>query len=290
MMDEGFFPYPYEWWHFDFKDWRDYPILNIPFEAIGSPGTATAARTARAVDLTKARIVDLTHSFDEKTLYWPNSPSAFELKTQTNPKTPAGFFYSSNAFCTPEHGGTHLDAPIHFSEGAASVDQIPVNRLIGNGVVIDIREACAKNPDYRLTVEDVARWEKVNGKIPKDAIVLLLTGWGRRWPDRKSYFGDDTPGDIASYGKEAAELLINGRGVSAIGVDTPSIDYGPSADFLVHQVAGAAGVPGLENIANLEEVPATGASIVALPMKIARGSGGPLRIVAILGDPPALKP
>jgi kynurenine formamidase len=123
--------------------------------------------------------------------------------------------------------------------------------------------------------------------IPEEAIVLLRTGWGKRWPDPKRYLGDDMAGEAArlhfpSYGREAAELLVKERKVAALGVDTASIDYGSSRDFIVHRIAGAANVPGLENLANLEELPETGAWIIALPMKIAGGSGGPLRIVALI--------
>jgi kynurenine formamidase len=200
--------------------------------------------------------------------------------------TPGGWFYSSNRFCTPEHGGTHIDAPIHFAEGAWSADAIPVDRLVGPAVGIDVSAQAAKDADYRLLPEDVQRWEKANGVVPQGAIVLLRTGWGKRWPDRKRPLGDDTPGDAShlhfpSYGTDAARFLIESRKVRVLGVDTASIDYGASSDFTVHRLASAANVPGLENIANLEQVPTTGAWIVALPMKIAGGSGGPARIIAL---------
>ena len=250
-----------------------------------SRGKALAA--TEAFDLKNARIVDLTHPFDQHTIYWPTSPSSFELKRLSYGKTDAGYFYAANSFCTPEHGGTHFDAPIHFAEGRWTVDQVPVKQLIGPGVVIDVSRQASGNPDYRLSTEDVRRWEAAHGTIPQAAIVLLRTGWGKRWPDQKRYLGDDTPGDAShlhfpSYGKEAAEFLVTARKVGALGVDTASIDYGPSTDFIVHQIANGANVPGLENIANLEELPQQGAWIIALPMKIAGGSGSPLRIVAVI--------
>ena len=240
-----------------------------------------------APNLATAKIVDLTHPFDEKTLYWPTSPSAFELKSLADGKTPGGWFYRSNTFCTPEHGGTHLDAPSHFAKDGQSADQIPVRRLIAPAAVIDIRAQSAKDADYRLTLADVQAWEKKHGPVPAGAIVLLRTGWSSRWPDRKAYLGDDTPGDASklhfpSYGEEAAKYLAIERKVGALGVDTASIDYGASKDFVVHVIANGANVFGLENVAHLEEVPEWGAWVAALPMKIAGGSGGPLRIVAIL--------
>jgi kynurenine formamidase len=231
--------------------------------------------------------VDLTHPFDERTLYWPTSTSTFQLTRLHTGKTDAGFYYAANSFCTPEHGGTHLDAPIHFAEGAWTAEKIPLERLIAPAVVIDASRQSAADPDYRLTAADVRAWEARNGPVPSGAIVLLRTGWSARWPDRRRYLGDDTPGDASklrfpSYGKDAAELLVRERKVGALGVDTASIDHGPSKDFIVHQIANGANVPGFENVANLGEVPETGAWIVALPMKIAGGSGGPLRIVALV--------
>ena len=229
--------------------------------------------------------IDLTYAFDEKTLYWPNSPSAFELKRQAFGETPGGYFYASNSFCAPEHGGTHLDAPIHFSAKGITADAIPLANLIAPGVVIDI--TAKADPDYRLTADDVREWESRHGTIAAGTIVLLRTGWGSRYPNRKAYFGDDTPGatdklHFPSYGESAARLLVNDRHVAALGIDTASIDYGQSKDFIVHQIAMGANVPGFENVANLDKVPERGAMIIALPMKIGGGSGAPLRIVALL--------
>ena len=311
MESEGFFVYPYEWWHFDYKDWREYPILDVPFAGLAKAGavaTSTAAAAgpvtttaaalagagAPAFDLATARVVDLTWTFDDKTLYWPTSPSAFELKRLSYGKSDGGYFYSANTFAAPEHGGTHLDAPIHFAQGGWTADQIPADRLVRRAVVIDVAAKAAADRDYRLTRQDVLDWEKAHGAVPQGAITFLRTGWGKKWPDRKAYFGDDTPNDAShlhfpSYGREAAEYLVRDRGVSAIGVDTASIDYGPSKDFIVHQTAMLANVFGLENVAHLEEVPETGAWVAALPMKIGGGSGGPLRLVALIPQSPAGK-
>jgi kynurenine formamidase len=266
-----------------------------------SPGIAVAAAivlvsTAAAQqgkgrpaspDLRTARVVDLTHPFDSDTIYWPTSPTKFELTTLTSGPTPGGWFYSANSLCAPEHGGTHMDAPIHFGRGRKTADQISVRQLVAPAVVIDVAGSAAKDPDYRLSLADVRAWEKKHGTIPGGAIVLLRTGWSKRWPDRKRYMGDDTPGDASnlhfpSYGEEAARFLVRDRKAGALGVDTASIDYGASNDFPVHRVASESDVPGLENLSDLESVPERGAWVVALPMKIASGTGGPLRAIALI--------
>jgi len=245
-----------------------------------------ACTTSRGIDLSTAELVDLTHTYDEQTLYWPSDPPAtFQLTQLAYGRTPGGYFYSSYAVCTPEHGGTHLDAPIHFAEGRKTADQVPIRQLVAPAVVIDITDRVTA--DYRLTADDVRAWEQRHGTIEPGTIVLLRTGWSKRWPDRVAYFGDASTTSSAnlhfpSYGEDAARLLVTERRVAAIGVDTASIDYGQSKDFIVHQTANGADVPGLENITNLERLPARGAWIIALPMKIGKGSGAPVRIVAAL--------
>lgn len=240
-----------------------------------------------ALDLSAATLVDLTHPLDSATLFWPTSPTGFRLERLAFGMTPGGWFYAANALSLPEHGGTHLDAPIHFSERGWTTDAIPLRQLVAPAVVLDVSEAAGRDPDYRLTRADVDRFEQTHGRIPAGAIVLLHTGWDRRWPDRKAYFGDDTPGDASrlhfpSYGQEAAELLVRERKVAVLGVDVASIDYGQSKDFIVHRVAAEANVPGLENLTRLDTLPATGAWVIALPMSIRGGSGGPLRAIAVI--------
>ena len=247
----------------------------------------TALAQERALELTATRSVDLTHAFGRTTLFWPTSPSKFMLETLAFGPTEGGYFYAANAFCTPEHGGTHLDAPIHFSANGRTTEQIPLEQLVAPAVVIDITSSVAANRDYRATVEDVRRFEQEHGAIARGTIVLLRTGWSRHWPNAKAYLGDDTPGDASrlsfpSYGTDAARLLVEERGVAALGVDTASIDYGRSTDLADHRVAAARNLPRLENLTNLDELPAHGALVIALPMKIEGGSGGPLRAIALV--------
>lgn len=238
-------------------------------------------------DVTRRRVVDLSHAYGPGTIYWPTSPTTFKLETLASGMTPGGYFYAANSFCTPEHGGTHLDAPFHFFEKGVTVDTLPLEQLIAPAVVIDVSAKASADRDYRMSVGDVAAFEKAHGAIAKGTIVLLRTGWSRHWPNAKAYLGDDTPGDATklsfpSYGVDAARLLVEERGVGAIGVDTASIDYGRSTGFEVHRIAAAGNVAGLENLTNLDQLPARGAFVVALPMKIEGGSGGPLRAVALI--------
>jgi len=237
-----------------------------------------------AIDTSK--VIDLTYSFDEKTIYWPTAKS-FDWQKESWGISPGGYWYTAARYAASEHGGTHIDSPIHFGKDRATTDEIPLSRLIGPAVVIDISAACAKDPDYRLSAADVASWEKKYGSIPDGVIVLVHTGWGKFWPDKKRYLGSDTPGDTAhlhfpGISREAAEFLMTKRKINGVGIDTASMDYGPSKDFIAHQIINGANVYGLENVANLERLPATGATLIALPMKIKGGTGAPTRIIAIL--------
>jgi kynurenine formamidase len=239
---------------------------------------------AHAVD--EKKFVDLTYSFNETTQHWPTA-KPFHLEKISEGRTPAGYWYSSYEYSGSEHVGTHMDAPFHFAEGKWTTDQVPLFRTVGPGVVIDVRRQTEKNRDYLLQVGDVTRWEKLHGRIAAGSIVLAHTGWGQYWGDRKRYFGTDEEGNVTDLrfpgvSRELAEFLVKQRSVKAVGIDTPSIDHGPSRDFPAHQILGAANVPIFENVASMERLPVKGATIFALPMKIAGGSGAPLRIFAIL--------
>ena len=243
---------------------------------------------AEPLDLASYRLIDLGHAYGPDTLFWPSRPvPRFELEQLAYGETPGGYFYSSNRFCSPEHGGTHLDAPIHFARDRKTVDQVPLEQLIAPAVRIDVREQTARDRGYRLQVADVHRFEEKWGAIRPGTIVLLQTGWSRHWPDRKAYFGsesaEDASGlDFPSYGDEAARFLVEERRVALLGVDTASIDSGRSRDFMVHRIAAAANVGGLENLTGLDQLPETGFHVIALPMKIQGGSGGPVRVVAVV--------
>jgi kynurenine formamidase len=247
---------------------------------------SAALNAAGPKGLDESKIIDLTYNFDETTVYWPTA-QAFRWEKESWGATKSGFWYAAARYSASEHGGTHLDSPIHFGEGRAATDEIQLSRLIGPAVVIDISAACAKDADYLMTANDLISWEKTHGAIPQASILLVHTGWGKFWPDKKKYLGTDTPGDVANLhfpgiSREAAELLAKQRQIDGIGIDTPSIDYGQSKDFITHQILNGANIYGLENVAHLEQLPPRGATLIALPMKIKGGTGGPARIIAIL--------
>ena len=232
--------------------------------------------------------IDLSHVYDESTIFWPTEPG-FVLEREFEGMTPGGYFYAANRFRTPEHGGTHIDAPIHFYREGRTVDAIPVEQLIGPGIVVDVSARCASDRDYQVTREDFMAWEDRHGRIPAGAIVLLRTGFGRYWPDRERYMGTDARGESAipllhfpGLHPDAAAWIADERHIGAIGLDTPSIDFGQSSTFGSHVALFARNVPALENVANLELLTEKGFTIVALPMKIGGGSGAPVRIVALL--------
>jgi kynurenine formamidase len=236
----------------------------------------------------KEQLVDLTHNYSSETIYWPTE-EGFKLDTKFEGTVEKGYYYSAKKFSAPEHGGTHIDAPIHFSENGTTVDQIPLENLFGKAVVIDVSKVALENRDYQVSVQDFTNWESTHNLIPEGAIILLHTGFGKYWPNRLKYLGTDKTGKQAlvdlrfpGLSHVAAKWVIENRKINAIGIDTQSIDYGKSEFFETHQVLCKKNIPFFENVANLDKLPPTGSFVIALPMKIKDGSGAPLRIIAII--------
>ena len=241
-----------------------------------------------ALDLADARLVDLSHPFNSTTIYWPTA-QRFKLTEVADGQTEGGWHYSANNFEGAEHGGTHLDAPIHFSANGETADKIPLRKLVGPAVTVDVRSKAGADPDYLIGVGDLTAFEAANGQIARNTIVMLRTGWSSRWPNARRYLGTADRGEAAvpklhfpGLSEEAARWLVTERRIRAVGIDTASIDRGQSAAFEAHRVLGAAQVPVFENVTALEKVPAEGFQVIALPMKIEGGSGGPLRTIAVI--------
>jgi kynurenine formamidase len=233
-------------------------------------------------------LVDLSHDYSEQTVFWPTAES-FRLEKVADGITPQGYYYAANNFATSEHGGTHIDAPVHFAQGRHSVEQIPLEQLVGDAIVVDVTSACARDPDYRVTVDDFIAWERTNGELPTASIVLIRTGYSRFWPDAARYLGTAERGDAAvpklhfpGLHPDAAAWLAGTKRVKAVGLDTASIDFGQSTKYEAHRVLYERDVPAFENLTNLDRLPPRGTLIVALPMKIKGGTGAPLRAMAIV--------
>jgi len=233
-----------------------------------------------------SKVIDLTYTFDSSTIYWPTEKPLQHEFEKFGP-TDEGYFYASAKYAAPEHGGTHMDAPIHFNKNGIYADKVPLANCIGPAAVIDFSARAWGDPDAMLSVDDIKAYEEKYGQIPDGAIVVARSGWGKFWPDRKHYLGTDKPGDVAGlrfpgYSPEAAEWLVKNRNLAAIAIDTASMDPGVSKDFKVHQIWLGSNKPGFENIANADKLPLKGATIFCIPMKLGRGTGGPTRAFALM--------
>jgi kynurenine formamidase len=272
---------------------RRPPVLALAFVVFGATGCDPAPPPASGTvplgeRLTDARLVDLTHPLNDETIVWPGS-DPFRFEVLFHDHTDDGYYYSARNLSGPEHGGTHLDAPVHFAEGRWTTDQIPLERLMGPAAVVDVSARAAADPDYQVTVADLEGWEEVHGPIPEGAFLMLFTDRSRFWGNAEAYMGTARTGEAAAaelsfpgIHPDAARWLVENREISALGLDTPSIDHGPSTLFESHRILFEENIFAMENVANLGQLPATGAVIIALPMLLEGGTGGPIRIMAVV--------
>ncbi|XP_015923067.1 isatin hydrolase-like [Parasteatoda tepidariorum] len=233
-------------------------------------------------------MVDMSYVFDNNTLHKPKTEK-FRLILKHNGTTEKGFWLQSDNYSSGVHVGTHIDAPCHFAKGRWCVDQIPLDHLVAPAAVIDVTKQTKNDSDYLVKVDDLMKWEILSGKSLDSTIVMLRSGWGRRWGDRESFTGttgnDTTQLHFPGMSEEASKWLIENRSIYGLGTETLSIDSGQSRDFKTHRVLNEGNVFGLENVANMEEIPLYGATLYVMPMKIRHASGAPVRIIATFPKP-----
>ena len=251
------------------------------------------AQLAKQLVSGKIQVVDLTHTLSpefphislppEMGQAWP---FRIEEVSRYDERGPAWYW---NNFSCGEHTGTHFDAPIHWITGKDlpdnACDTIPAGRFIGPACVIDVTEDAARNPDFLLTPDRLEQWEGEHGRIPRAAWVLLRTGWSRR-ADRASFINarDDGP-HSPGFDARTSTILALDRDVLGVGVETIGTDAGQAGrfdpPFPNHATMHGAGKFGLASLCNLDQLPPTGAILIAAPLKIVNGSGSPLRVIAI---------
>ncbi|XP_048753993.2 isatin hydrolase-like [Ostrea edulis] len=234
------------------------------------------------------QVVDLTHEHSYTTIYWPGNP-AYNFTVLHRNNTASGFWYESNFFATAEHGGTHVDSPAHFYKGGWRTQQIPMERLVGKGVVINVKSKVSTNYDYRVSVGDLTDWENSYGRIPDGAVVLMNSGWSDNYPDKNDVFNTTTPDDPSTFHfpgwhEDTVTWLTKNRKVHVIGVDTPSVDYGQSKTFPTHVILGKNDIIGVENVGFLDRIPESGSTVFVAVLKLTDGSGGPARVFAVVNE------
>lgn len=252
------------------------------FSASAAFGAAAAASTVTAPPAMAAghgSVEDLTHTYDAAFPTYFGAPG-IEAQQQFNFAEHGFNLFTMNL---NEHTGTHVDAPLHFSADGDSVDEIPVGNLVAPLCIIDIAAKAAENADAQVTPEDIKAWMSANGDIPDNACVAMHSGWGGK-TGGEGFRNADGEGvmHFPGFHVEAAKMLIEETGAASMAVDTLSLDHGPSADFATHYAWLPTGRFGIENIANLEKLPAAGATIVVGAPKHRGGSGGPARIFAMV--------
>ncbi|GFT37507.1 uncharacterized protein NPIL_513881 [Nephila pilipes] len=229
------------------------------------------------------KMVDMTYVFDENAHRYPLFRK-FNMSVTVNGTTDAGIWIRSEEYVSSTHAGTHMDAPSHFIMNGINIDQIPISQFIAPAAVIDITEKVSLNPDSGATIDDLINWESITGHSLNGTIILFRSGWGQKYYNTTAYLGtsDNDVNKMIYPGiePEAAQWLVDNRNIKGIGVDTLSFDKGTTIDFRSHLILLGRGIFGLENVANMEEIPIHGAMLYVLPMKIAGASGAPTRVIA----------
>lgn len=243
----------------------------------GAAVVGSGVKTPVLAQQSPSKVVDLTHAYDGSFPTFDGNPGIeYEWAVEI-----AKSGYQLHKLTIFEHTGTHIDAPFHFSADGTSVDQIEPEKLVAPLVIVDITDRAREEANTAVEAADIEAWISANGDIPTGAIVALRSGWATKV--KEASFRNDAEGNFAfpGFGKSATDLLLT-LDVVAIGVDTLSIDPGNSADFAVHNSWLPAGRYGIEALANLEELPVKGATIVVGAPKHRGGTGGPARVLALI--------
>lgn len=227
-------------------------------------------------------VIDLTHVLNDRSPNWEGTQESPFHASELGNIVRDGYY--SRTFSTQEHYGTHLDAPAHFAAGTWTVDQIPADRLVRPLTVLAVHEHAERNADYEVSLEDIAAWEKAHGAIPAGAVVMAYTGWEKRWKTQESFRNQQSDGltHYPGFSLEAAKFLVMSRGVVGLGIDTMSVDIGATTTYPVHLFTSQHSIYHLENVANLAKVPPVGAIVVVAPIKLEKGSGGQVRLLALV--------
>lgn len=263
-----------------------FPLgIAITFTLLGALGSMAIlaplelkGREVQTAKIGDRTVVDLTHIMHEDMPFWPGGVPFKKIKLVDYDQG-----YLLHKFEMGENTGTHVDAPAHFIEGNRSIDRIPLSELIVPAVVIDIQDKVANNPDYQLSAADVIRWEARHGKIPAGSLVILNTGWHKRFDNPQAYINMDSNNvmHFPGFGADSAKLLVR-RDVVGIGIDTLSLDYGGSSDFATHGIMLEENKYQIENMANLDALPPKGARVIIGVLPVKDGSQAQARIFAIL--------
>lgn len=259
---------------------RTTMALSIGLVALSFAVHRPALADAAAHSIAYSRVVDLSHVISPEIPLWPGDP-AVEFKTVADIDKDG---YYLRSFTIGEHSATHMNAPNSFHAGGAGIDGYAAESLVVPAVVVDVAGKAAADADYAATVEDITTWEAKNGRIPKGSVVLLSTGWAKRWDDPKAFLNVDADGKLhfPGFGGDTTKFLLAERGIAGVGIDTHGVDPGLDESFATNNQVLEQPRIALENLANLDQLPPTGSTLVIGLLRLKDGSGSPVSVLAFV--------
>ncbi|WP_066425956.1 cyclase family protein [Anabaena sp. 4-3] len=227
-----------------------------------------------------SRVIHLSHVIDTDIPQWPGDPPV-EFTPVAELQDDG---YHLRRFSLGEHSATHINAPNSFYQAGVGIDQYSAQSLIVPAVVIDISTAATVNPDYILTIADVMAWEVQHGEIASGSVVLLYTGWQNKWSDKNAFFNQDADGimHFPGFGREVTEFLLQERRIAGVGIDTHGVDSGREQSFTTNRLVLAQQGIVLENLTNLDQLPPKGTTLAIGILRLRRGSGSPVGVLALV--------